>query len=145
MSDGLPAGSKLVIPWEELEIRRSRSSGPGGQNVNKVSTKVTLRFHILSSPSLSEAQRRRLLSRLSSRVSNDGVLRVVSQKSRSQAANREAAVERFAELLREALKSIPARKKTRIPLAAKERRLAEKSQRGRLKRERSKAAWDDSR
>ena len=129
---------QLSIPEDELEFSASRSGGPGGQNVNKVSTRVTLRFHVTHSPSLSQEQKRRILATLSSRVSKDGILRVVSQRTRSQAANREAAAERFAELLKEALTPVTARKKTRISLATKERRLADKARRGRLKRERSK-------
>jgi ribosome-associated protein len=128
----------LCIPEDELEFTASRSSGPGGQNVNKVSTRVTLRFHLLNSPSLSQEQKQRIVGLLSSRMSKDGVLRVVSQQTRSQAANREAAVERFAELLRGALTPVPPRRRTRVSLAAKERRLADKARRSRLKRERSK-------
>src|SRR5262245_37131442 len=74
----------LAIPESELTFTTSRSSGPGGQHVNKTSSRVILRFNVAASPSLSETQKHRLLTRLATRVSKDGVLRVVSQKYRSQ-------------------------------------------------------------
>ena len=104
--------------------------------MNKVSTKVTLWFDVANSASLSQEHKELIISRLGSRVSKEGVLRVISQQTRSQAANREAAVERFVELLRVALKQEKDRKKTRVSAAAKRRRLEEKKQRGCLKRER---------
>jgi ribosome-associated protein len=128
----------LSIPEEELTFTASLSSGPGGQNVNKVSTKVTLWFDVANSASLSQEHKELIMSRLGSRMSKEGVLRVISQETRSQAANREAAVERFVELLRAALKLEKPRKKTRASAAAKRRRLEEKKQRGYLKRDRSK-------
>src|SRR5664280_3566590 len=79
------------------------SGGPGGQNVNKVATKVTLTFDVAASPSLTDAQRDRIRARLATRISKDGVLQVVSQRHRTQGANRAAALERFVELLRDAL------------------------------------------
>lgn len=128
----------LYIPERELKFTASRSSGPGGQHVNKVSTRVTLHFDVLNSPSLSPYQKRRILKRLDNRINRWGVLKVSSQRARSQAVNREEAVKRFAGLLEEALRRSAPRKKTRIPARAKERRLEEKKRRGRLKRERSK-------
>jgi ribosome-associated protein len=128
----------VSIPEAEVKFTASRSSGPGGQNVNKVDTRVTLWFDVTNSKSLSPEQKRRIVSRLAPRVNKAGVLRVASQKTRSQAANRDIAVERFVELLRYALKRLPPRKETRFSKAAKERRLSEKSYRSRLKRERSK-------
>jgi ribosome-associated protein len=88
----------LAIPESELTFTAARSSGPGGQHVNKISSRVILRFNVAASPSLSEAQKHRLLTRLATRVSKDGVLRVMSQKYRSQSANRRAALERFVTL-----------------------------------------------
>jgi len=124
---------RLAIPVEELTFTASRSSGPGGQNVNKLSTRVTLLFHVLRSPSLTEDQKQRILTKLKGRVSKDGVLRVSCQKGRSQAANRDGAVERFVELLRQALTRRPPRKRTAIPASARERRLEGKKRRGRVK------------
>ncbi len=129
--------AEVAIADDELTFVASRSSGPGGQNVNKVSTKVTVFFDLAASPHLSEEQRQRIGERLATRVSGAGVLRVSSQKERSQSANRETAVARLVELLREALAEQPPRRQTRKPRAAKERRVAAKKQRGLLKRDRT--------
>jgi ribosome-associated protein len=127
----------LAIPDEEVSYTTSRSGGPGGQNVNKLETRVTLRFDLAGSPSLGEEQKARLRERLATRITRDGVLQVTSQKHRTQAANREAAMERFAELLRENLREEPPRKKTRPSRAAKARRLDAKRRQSQRKRERS--------
>ena len=129
---------QVSIPEEELRFTASLSSGPGGQNVNKVSSRVTLRFEVVNSPSLSPEQKELVLRRIGSRIGKDGVLRVISQNTRSQAANRELAVERFIELLRNAVKQVPTRKRTRVSRAAKLRRLNEKKQHSIQKQERSK-------
>lgn len=127
----------FAIPDEELSFVSSRSGGPGGQNVNKLETRVTLRFDLAGSPSLTEEQKARLHERLATRITRAGVLHVTSQKHRSQSANRDAAVERFAELLREALREETPRKKTRVPKAAKRRRVEEKRRHSQRKRERA--------
>jgi ribosome-associated protein len=128
----------ILIPEEELRFTASLSSGPGGQNVNKVSSRVTLWFDVVNSPSLSPEQKELIMSRLESRIGKDGLLRVISQQTRSQVENKELAIERFAELLRDALKQVPIRKKTRVSKGAKLRRLEEKKQQSMLKKERSK-------
>ena len=127
----------VSIPEDELVFTASRSGGPGGQHVNKVSSRVTLRFDLDASPSLTESQKHRVRRLMATRVSRDGVLRVVSRRHRSQLANRREAVERFADLLRGALQRPRRRRKTRIPAAAKRRRLEDKKHRGELKRRRS--------
>jgi ribosome-associated protein len=127
----------LSLPDGELELRTSRSAGPGGQNVNKLETRVTVRFDVAGSPSLTDDQRRRIQERLGTRISKAGVLQVSSQRHRTQAANREAAVARLAGLLAAALEPEAERKPTRMPKAAKRRRLEEKRRRGRLKAERT--------
>ena len=134
----------ILIGEDELSFTFSRSSKPGGQNVNKISSRVTLLFDVANSPSLSAENKNRIMTRLRTRVNKDGILRVVSHRHRSQAANREAAVERFVELLQEALKPIKFRKKTRISAAARNRRLNKKKRRSRLKQERSPTiVWDE--
>jgi ribosome-associated protein len=127
----------LALPDEELAFTTSRSGGPGGQNVNKLETRVTLRFDLAGSAVLTEEQRARLRERLATRVTKDGVLHVTSQRHRSQMANRDAAVERFVELVQEALREEVPRKKSRPSRAAKARRLDEKRRRSGRKRERS--------
>ena len=127
-------GETLVrIAEEELDFTYSRSSGPGGQNVNRVETRVTLLFDVHGSECLSESQKHRIAGRLATRINREGILRVVSQRHRTREANRRAAVERFEELLTEALKRQRPRRKTRVPRAAKRRRLEGKRRRGELK------------
>lgn len=133
----------LAIPEHELTFTASRSSGPGGQHVNKVSSRVTLSFDVANSPSLSEAQRRRLLARLATRITKDGVLKLHCQQHRSQAANRAELVTRFVAVLRQALRTRRRRKPTAPTRAARERRLTEKRQRGEIKRGRRGPANDD--
>jgi ribosome-associated protein len=132
-----------LIPESELVFKASRSSGPGGQNVNKLNTRVTALFDVAGSPSLSDEQKQRILSRLSTRINRSGFLHVVSQQHRSQEANRRAAAERLQELVGEALKPRPIRKKTKPSAGARERRLKDKKQRGTLKHERTGKAWKE--
>lgn len=127
----------LTIPEAELSFSFSRSGGPGGQNVNKVSTRVTLHFDLEGSPSLTREQKDRLKERLALRIDKRGVLKLAAQKHRSQAANRKEAVERFGRLIRSALKTSPPRKPTRASKAAKEKRLQEKTRRSQIKSARS--------
>jgi ribosome-associated protein len=128
----------ISIREDELIFKASRSGGPGGQNVNKVNTRITLLLDVANCESFSDVQKRRILTRLSTRADKNGLLRVVSQKYRTQKANRRAAVERLQQLLAEALKTRPVRKKTKIPYAAKQRRLEEKRRRSLLKQQRAK-------
>ncbi len=129
---------RISIPEEELTFTASRSSGPGGQHVNKVSSRITLWFDLANSPSIAEEDKELIRTQLGSRIGKDGFLRVSSQGTRSQVANREAAIERFVELMQAALHRLPIRKKTRVTKGAKERRLEEKKQRGIQKQGRSK-------
>ncbi len=128
-----------AIGEDELTFVTSRASGPGGQNVNKVETRVSLLFDVEASPSLDDEQKGRLRERLATRISKAGVLRVTAQRHRSQSANREAALERFVELVRAALEDEPARRPTRPGRRARQRRLEAKRRRGEVKRRR---AWN---
>ncbi len=103
-----------------------------------MSSRVTLWFDVVNSPTLSPEQKELLMRRLATRIGKDGVLRVISQQTLSQLENRELAVDRFVELLRDAVKQVPVRKKTRVSKGAKLRRLEEKKQHSVLKHERSK-------
>jgi len=132
----------ILIREEKLTFKASRSGGPGGQNVNKVNTRITLFFDLADCVSFSDVQKRRILTRLATRANKNGVIRVVSQKFRTQKANRRAALERLQQLLRDALKTRPVRKKTRVPYAAKQRRLEEKKRRSLLKQQRAKKNFE---
>lgn len=129
---------RVCISEAELSFTASRSGGPGGQNVNKVSTRVTLWFDVVNSRSLAEEDKEHIVEHLGNRMGKDGVLHIVSQRERSQAENRELAVERFVELLQSALKQAPARRKTRIGKTARLRRMEEKKRHSKLKSERTR-------
>ena len=128
----------------ELVFKTSRSSGPGGQNVNKVNTRVTVFFDISASAGFSAKQKSRILKKLATRSSKAGLLRVVSQKYRTQKANRDTAVKRLVDLLRGALKISPARKKTEVPFSEKEKRLQGKKQHSLLKKQRASVKLTDN-
>lgn len=133
----------LEIDESELDWEFARSSGPGGQNVNKVETKVTLKFDIEASRSLTDSQKTRISEGLASRITKDGVLRVTSQRHRTREANRHAAIGRFIELVDDALVVRTPRKKTRISRSAKRRRIEGKKRRGQVKRMRKPPKIDD--
>ncbi|MFC0098657.1 alternative ribosome rescue aminoacyl-tRNA hydrolase ArfB [Micromonospora marina] len=136
MDDGLRVTDRLVVPAGELRERFSRSSGPGGQGVNTTDSRVELSFDLGGSPSVPETLRERALARLAGRLVG-GVLTVTASEHRAQLANREAARERMAALLREAVAPPPkARRATRPSRGAKERRLAEKKRQSQRKRDR---------
>jgi len=132
----IPITPKLAIPASELSFQFSRSGGPGGQNVNRRETRVELLFDVANSPSLSDGQRSRLLRRLATHIDSDGVLHVVAQTERSQHRNREQALQRFAYLLRGALRKRKRRIPTHVPKLARERRLADKRRRSESKQRR---------
>jgi ribosome-associated protein len=119
----------LEIDDGELRFEFARSGGPGGQNVNKVETKVRLLFDVVHSPSLTGDQRSLIEERLSTRISKAGILHVSSQRHRTREANRKATLEKFAELVARALAEDEPRVRTRIPKAQRRRRLESKRQR----------------
>jgi len=135
----------VEIPEAELEFIASRSGGPGGQNVNKVSSRITLRFDLDRTTALTAEQRERVRKKLSSRISKEGVLQISSQRTRSQDFNREDAVARFVELVRAALREEKARVKTRASRSSREERLKKKRIRTTVKQARVKGSreWDD--
>ena len=122
------------IGEERFTFSFTRSGGPGGQNVNKVNTRVTVSFDLHASTDLTEDEKRRIAARLGRRVTDDGRLRIVSMRHRTQLANRKAAVERFYELLAAALRPRTIRKSTKVPRRSRERRLQEKKSTGERKR-----------
>lgn len=132
----LRINGRLALPRTELRYTASRSGGPGGQHVNTSSTRIELWWDVTASPTLSEEQRQRLLARLASRLDGSGRLRIVSAAHRSQLQNREAATERFREIVAEALIIPKARRATRPTRSSREARLKQKKDRGALKRER---------
>ena len=125
---------QLSISNDEVVITASRSSGPGGQNVNKVNTRVTLHFPVWSSKYLTNSQKARIASRLKSRITKDGIFYLHAQGTRSQAANRVLLIDRFSTLLREALKQSKPRKKTSVTKGVLEQRLKQKKERSELKK-----------
>jgi ribosome-associated protein len=124
---------QVAIDDGELGFEFSRSSGPGGQNVNKVETKVRLLFDVRASASLTTDQRDRIEERLATRITKDHVLHVTSQRHRTREANRRAAIERFAELLDEALAEKEPRIPRKVPKAQRKRRLESKRRRSQKK------------
>jgi len=128
--------ARLSLPASELRIVAARSGGPGGQNVNKVATKVVLRFSVRDSRALGDRRRDLLLSRLASRLTKDGELVLHASRHRERPRNEKDARERLAALLREGLRVPRARKRTDPTRGSRERRLKEKRRRGDLKRDR---------
>jgi ribosome-associated protein len=134
---------RFHVPEGELVFRASRAGGPGGQHVNKASTRVEVLWDVTHCPSLDPARRTRLLERLRSRVDAAGVLRVVAAERRSQRQNRLAAIARLQALVDEALYDPPPRKRTRRPHHAQERRLRQKRRRADIKARRGHVRDDD--
>lgn len=134
MDEDIVVNAALTIPASEVSFRFSRSGGPGGQNVNKVSSRVELEFDIRRSASLSDSQRRRLLHRLGSRLDSNGILRVQVDDSRSQWQNRQVAAKRLAGILSAGLKVQKRRIPTSRTAASNSRRLEAKKRRSSLKR-----------
>ena len=133
----LDLGSGIVVPASALRAATSRSSGPGGQHVNKTETRVTIELDVDALP-LTDAQKDLVRTRLGGRITKSGVLRVTSQAERSQLANRDRALARIEELLRDAIEERAPRKPTRVPRQHKQRRLEEKKRRAETKRMRGK-------
>jgi len=140
--NALYVNAALSIPRHELDLRVSRSSGAGGQHVNKTSSRVEITWNVVSSRALSDDQRTRLRDKLASRLASDGSIRVVASDTRSQTRNREIAEERLAELVARSLVVPRKRKPTKPTKASKEKRLEAKRLRSSKKRERSERSFD---
>lgn len=132
----LPNG--IVIADEYLTFVFSRSSGPGGQNVNKVNTKVTLLFDIAECDALTETQKLRILDSMKNRASKLGIIRISSQKFRTQNENRTDAIQRLTELLTAAMEPQTPRQRTKIPMWSRRERTQAKRYRSKIKQLRSK-------
>ena len=137
-TEGIEVNADLVIPRSELEFRTSRSSGAGGQHVNKTSSRVEISWNIAQSKALSDEQRERLIAKLPSRISEDGAIRVGASDTRSQLRNRETAERRLGETIARALVVQKKRRPTRRPRAANEARLTEKKKHSDKKRDRQR-------
>lgn len=140
--EGHTVQTAITIPEQELVERFVRSTGPGGQNVNKVATAVELRFDVAQSPSLPEPVRERLLAKRDRRMTNEGVLVISAQRFRTQERNREDARERLASFIDSGLHAPKPRIATRPSRASKERRLGAKRERSTVKRGRAQRDWD---
>ena len=138
----LAISPEISIPDQEFEWKFIRSSGPGGQNVNKVSSAVQLRFLLPLNTSLPVSVRNRLRRLAGQKLIDDGSILVSARSERSQEQNRRAALERLAELIRAALVEPKIRKKTRPTRASKERRIESKKRRAGTKRSRASRSWD---
>jgi ribosome-associated protein len=142
VGNSLYVNPSLSIPRDELDVRVSRSSGAGGQHVNKTSSRVEIFWNIPGSRVLTEEQRARLGEKLSSRLTTDGSIRVVASDMRSQSRNRELAEERLAEMVARSLIVPKKRKATKPTKAAKQARLDAKRRHSNKKRKRSERSFD---
>ena len=136
----LKINENLSIPLQEISISAIRSQGAGGQNVNKVSTAIHIRFDVQASTAMSDEDRERLLKVKDRRLSKDGVIVIKSQRYRSQDKNRSDALARLAEMIRTALVVEKPRKATKPSKKSRQKRLDEKTRRGRLKESRGKVS-----
>ena len=134
--DDIKVNDDLSIPRSEIETRATRSSGAGGQHVNKTASRIEITWNIRTSRYLTDDQRERLLAKLESRLSEEGEIRIVASDTRSQLRNREHAEKRLADLIARSLTIRKKRKPTRRPRAANEARLTEKKKHSEKKRDR---------
>ena len=142
IDNSLYVNASLSIPRDELDVRVSRSSGAGGQHVNKTSSRVEIFWNVVASRALTDEQRVRLREKLASRLTSDGSIRVVASDMRSQTRNRELAEKRLAALVAQSLVVPKKRKATKPSKASKEARLDSKRRHSSKKRDRSERSFD---
>ena len=138
MSDDILINDLVTIPASELQYTASRSSGPGGQHVNKTDSRIQLRWNVPTTSALSDFLKRRVMIVLASRLTEDGDILLASDSNRSQRRNRDEVTQRLAALVREALVPPKPRRKTKPTRASRQRRLDEKKKRSDVKRQRGK-------
>lgn len=136
MKNDVPIKNDIAIPEHELEITASRAGGPGGQHVNKASTRVTVRWNVHKTTALTDEQKERVLQKLQSRLTTEGDLIINNSTSRSRDHNRKMALTQLANDIRKALYVPKKRMKTRVPKGVQEARLQEKTRRGQIKKQR---------
>ena len=138
MSDDIIINDLVVIPASELQYTASRSSGPGGQHVNKTDSRIQVRWNIPTTSALSDFLKRRVMMVLATRLTDDGDLLLASDSNRSQRRNKDDVTQRLAALVREALVPPKPRRKTKPTRASRQRRLDDKKKRADVKRQRGK-------
>jgi ribosome-associated protein len=139
----LVVSPEIIVPDSDLSMAFVRASGPGGQNVNKVASAVQLRFDLDGSTALNERVKTRLRRLAGRRLTDEGFLLIIARSHREQERNRQDALDRLAELIREALIEPKIRRPTKPTRASKERRITGKVKQGRNKQLRNKVRWDD--
>lgn len=134
---------RFSIPENEITFRATRASGPGGQHVNKASTRIEILWDVARTAVLTDAERRRVLHKLANRVNAEGRLRIAADERRSLTQNRAAAIERLETLVDHARRAPKPRKPTKPTASSRRARLESKQQRGKIKRLRDRSRWDD--
>jgi len=143
MEQNLPIKNGITIPHDELEFSTSKSGGPGGQHVNKTSSKVTVRWNVRTTRALTEEQKTRVLEKLHTHITHDGYLIIHNSASRSQHQNKEQALLQLAQQVKNALIIPKKRMATKIPKIKKEARLQAKMRRGLIKKIRARGSYEE--